>query len=82
MSQPDDPISLEISALREANDILRDESFKVQSELARQDRAYVSLVKSLRAKALEDGTTAVRAALYAEVALQIEKIVNGEDGPK
>ena len=77
MSQPDDPISLEISALREANEILRDEMFKAQSELARQDHAFLSLVKSLRVKALEDETTAVRAALYAEVALQIEKIVNG-----
>lgn len=80
MSQPDNHSFLQIAALTDANDILRDQIFKTQSELARQDRAYVNLAKDLRAKALSPDTTAVRAALYAEVAEQIEKLVNGEDG--
>lgn len=77
MSQPDNHTSLQIAALTDANDILRDQVFKVQSELARQDRAYHNLAKDLRAKALSPDTTAVRAALYAEVAEQVENILTG-----
>lgn len=80
MSQPDNHLSLQIAALTDANDILRDQVFKVQSELARQGCAYFNLAKDLRAKALSPDTTAVRAALYAEVAERIEKVMNGEDG--
>lgn len=79
MSQPDNHTSLQIAALTDANEILRDQLFKVQSELARQDRAYFNLAKDLRAKALSPDTTAVRAALYAEVAEQVENILIGAE---
>lgn len=77
MSQPDNHLSLQIAALTDANEILRDQVFKTQAELMRQDRAYFNLAKDLRAKALSPDTTAVRAALYAEVAEQVEDILTG-----
>lgn len=77
MSQPDNHLSLQIAALTDANEILRDQLFKAQAELMRQDRAYLNLAKDLRAKAVLTDTTAVRAALYAEVAEQVENILTG-----
>lgn len=77
MSQPDNHASLQIAALTDANEILRDQFFKAQAELMRQDRAYFNLAKGLRAKALSPDTTAVRAALYAEIAEQVENILTG-----
>jgi hypothetical protein len=77
MSQPDDHVSLELSGLRSANDTLRDEIFKIQSELNRQDRGYSALVKSLRAKATDKDTTAIRAAIYGEVADQVQDVLLG-----
>lgn len=77
MSQPDNHLSLQIAALTDANDILRDENFRIQERLARQGQAYYALIKDLRTKASLSETTAVRAALYAEVAEQMENILTG-----
>lgn len=77
MSQPDNHLSLQIAALTDANDILRDENFHILERLNCQRRACENFVKDLRAKAALFETTAVRAALYAEVAEQLEDILIG-----
>ena len=78
MSQPDDHNTLELAALREANEILRDEAIQVKMELVRQDAAYLTLIRSLKNKAADPDTSAIRAAVYAEIADQVEKTLNGE----
>lgn len=78
MSQPDDHNSLELTALREANDLLRDEILRIKSELERQDGVYLTLIRSLRNKAADPDTSAIRAAIYGEVADQVKKALNGE----
>lgn len=77
MSQPDDHTSLELSALRAANEALRDEILNIGSELTRQDRVYAGLVKSLREKSANKDTTAIRAAIYTEVAQLVEDALMG-----
>lgn len=77
MSQPDDHLSLQLSALTDANNVLRDELFRAQAELMRQDTAYTALVKSLRGKSADKDTTAIRAAIYTEVAQLVEDALMG-----
>jgi hypothetical protein len=78
MSQPDDHNTLELTALREANDLLRDEILRIKSELERQDAAYLTVIRSLKNKAADPDCTAIRAAIYGEIADQVEKALNGE----
>ena len=63
MSQPDDHNTLELAALREANEVLRDETLLVKSELARQDAAYLTVIRSLKNKAADPDCSAIRAAI-------------------
>lgn len=80
MSQPDNHSSLQLSALTDANNILRDELFKAQAELTRQDAAYTALVKLLREKSADKDATAIRAAIYTEVAQLVEDALTGAQG--
>lgn len=79
MSQPDDHTSLELTALREANSLLRDETINLQAELCRQDRAYARLIMDLRDKANDPETSGVRAAIYKEISEKIEAALAGKE---
>ena len=75
MSQPDDQSSLELSALRDANEILRDETMRLQLHLSRQTKACVEYATSLWKQSDAPETSAVRAAIYKEIAEKIDQIL-------
>ena len=78
MSQPDDHNSLQITVLTEANEILRDELLKVLAQMDRQGRACAAIATALWEESDLPETSAVRAAIYRDVAKRIDEMLAGD----